>query len=500
VYLDTAPVTPKAAIVIVGEASYTHGTNWPVEQPYLPADQLAIIQNLKAQGIPVVVVYVMPRPYVITTESQIADAIVVAYRSGEGGGPALAQLLFGDYQPSGKLPFQLPRDMSQIGTDVVTNQLEKWDLPYDLGATDAERQDIRNHIASGLSVPTTYGNPLYPFGAGIQGFGLTDTTPPTAFNLSTPANAATVQNTLPTLSWQASTDPQTGIQLYQVWLDNVKVADVVNATQYVLVNRKLSSGTHSWYVVAVNWANGQTRSTSTFSFNFQDTAAPNAFDLLAPANGASLTGASQQLVWESSYDAGAGLDHYELWLDGANVATVPSSGLSPNPNNLAAGKPAVASSTQTGTTNSPAMAVDGNLTTRWESLYSDPQWIYVDLGQSMEITHVKLSWETAYATAYQIQVSTDASTWTSIYSTTTGAGGVSDLTGLKGYGRYVRMYGTARGTGYGYSLFEFEVYGAPAESYTRTGLAVGSHTWYLVAVDAFGNKRQSTSTFGFTIH
>ncbi len=496
-YLDTAPVTPKAAIVITGEPSYTHGTSWPKEQPYLTADQLTLIQNLKAQGIPVVVVYTMPRPYVILWESQNVDAIVIAYRSGEGGGPALAQLLFGDYLPTGKLPFQLPRDMNQVGTDVQTNQLEKWDLPYDLGATDAERTDIRNKINAGISPPTTYGNPLYPFGAGIQGFGLTDGTPPVAFNLTAPANAATVQNVLPTLTWQASSDPQTGIQYYQVWLDNVKVAQVTT-TQYTLT-QKLTSGTHNWYVMAVNWANGQTHSTGTFSFNFQDTLAPNVFDLVSPANAASVTGSSQTLAWESSYDSGAGLDHYEVWLDGANVATVPSAGYLPNANNLALGKPVVASSTQTGA-NAPAMATDGDLVSRWESQYTDPQWIYVDLGQSMEVTHVKLNWETAYGKAYQIQVSNDAATWTNIYTTTTGDGGIDDLTGLKGYGRYVRMYGTVRGTGYGYSLLEFEVYGGPVESYTRTGLSLASHSWYIVAVDAFGNRRQSTSTYTFTAH
>ena len=497
VYLDTAPVTPKAAIVVTGEPSYTHGTAWPKEEPYLPADQMAILQNLKAQNIPIIVAYVMARPSILTWESQNANAIVVTFRSGEGGGPALAQLLFGDYEPSGKMPYQLPRDMNQVGTDVVTNQLEMWDLPYDLGATAAERQDIRNKIAAGQVVPTTYGNPLYPYGAGIQGFGLTDATAPVAFNLTAPANAATVQNTLPTLTWQASSDPETGIKLYQVWLDNVKITETTTP-QYSLANRKLTSGTHNWYVVAMNWA-GLTRTSSTFSFNFQDTQAPSAFDLISPANAASLTGTSQSLVWESANDAGAGLDHYEVWLDGANVASVPASGVVANTGNLALNKPTVASSSQVNT-NSPAMAVDGNATTRWESQYTDAQWIYVDLGQPMEVTHVKLSWEAAYAKTYQIQVSNDAVNWTNIYSTTTGAGGVNDLTGLKGYGRYVRMNATLRGTGYGYSLFEFEVYGAPAETYTRTGLSLATHSWYIVAVDAFNNKKQSTSTYTFTTH
>jgi hexosaminidase len=195
------------------------------------------------------------------------------------------------------------------------------------------------------------------------------------------------------------------------------------------------------------------------------------------------------------------MDHYEVWLDGANVANVTSPGYAPNANNLALGKNAVASSTQSaGFT--PAKVTDGILVapSRWESQYSDPQWIYVDLGQPMKVTRVRLTWETAYGRAYQIQVSNDATNWTSIYSTTTGDGGTDDLTSLSGYGRYVRMYGTTRATGYGYSLFEFEVYGGPVEMVTRTGLSASTHTWYVVAVDAFGNRRQSTSTYTFTVH
>ncbi len=61
-----------------------------------------------------------------------------------------------------------------------------------------------------------------------------------------------------------------------------------------------------------------------------------------------------------------------------------------------------------------------------------------------------LLWETAYGKAYQIQVSNDATNWTTIYSTTTGDGGTDDLS-VSGSGRYVRMYGSVRGTQWGYS-------------------------------------------------
>ena len=90
---------------------------------------------------------------------------------------------------------------------------------------------------------------------------------------------------------------------------------------------------------------------------------------------------------------------------------------------------------------------------------SASEWLRVDLGATKQVSHVKLTWEAAYGKAYSIQTSADGTTWTTIYSTTTGNGATDDLTGLAGSGRYVRMNGVTRGTSYGYSLYEMQVYG-----------------------------------------
>jgi beta-glucosidase len=124
--------------------------------------------------------------------------------------------------------------------------------------------------------------------------------------------------------------------------------------------------------------------------------------------------------------------------------------------NLALNKTATASSTENA--GFPAAnAVDGNTGTRWSSAFSDPQWLEVDLCSSRAICQVTLTWETAYAKAFQIQVSPDGSAWTTIYSVTTGTGGTQTLP-VSGTGRYIRTYGTARATQYGYSLWEFGVF------------------------------------------
>jgi F5/8 type C domain/Ricin-type beta-trefoil lectin domain/Putative Ig domain len=145
---------------------------------------------------------------------------------------------------------------------------------------------------------------------------------------------------------------------------------------------------------------------------------------------------------------------YSLWE--FQVFGSGTSGSTCGTTNVALNKTATASSLENA--GDPAAdAVDGNTGTRWSSAFSDPQWLEVDLGSTQSICQVVLNWETAYATAFQIQTSNDGSTWTSIYTTTTGTGGIQTLN-VSGSGRYIRMYGTARATQYGYSLWEFEVF------------------------------------------
>jgi endoglucanase Acf2 len=175
--------------------------------------------------------------------------------------------------------------------------------------------------------------------------------------------------------------------------------------------------------------------------------------------------------------------------------------------NLALNKPTTVSSTENAGTPGSA-AVDGNAGTRWSSAASDPQWIYVDLGATYNVNRVKITWETAYASAYQIQYSTNASTWTTIKTVTGNTTLTNDNTGLSGSARYVRIYGTARATGWGYSIWELEVYGtsgipptvsitAPANGASYT--APASVTINANAADADGTVTQVAFYNGSTL-
>ncbi|WP_461671275.1 discoidin domain-containing protein, partial [Mycobacterium tuberculosis] len=122
--------------------------------------------------------------------------------------------------------------------------------------------------------------------------------------------------------------------------------------------------------------------------------------------------------------------------------------------NIALNKQVTTSSSESNST-AGGRAVDGNPGTRWASLgQSAPQWVSIDLGDTYTIEHVKLFWEAAYASGYQIQTSLNGNAWTDVYSTTDGDGAIDEISFAATDARYVRMYGTVRGSPYGFSLYE----------------------------------------------
>ena len=129
--------------------------------------------------------------------------------------------------------------------------------------------------------------------------------------------------------------------------------------------------------------------------------------------------------------------------------------------NLALNKQAFASSTASG---EPALVTDGNPGSRWASNQSDNEWIYVDLGLEQVVNGVKLNWEEAFGRSFKIQVSDDAKQWKDVYETEDGHTGIQQITFDEEKARYVRMLGMQRGSGWGYSLWDFEVYGGQPKS------------------------------------
>jgi len=166
----------------------------------------------------------------------------------------------------------------------------------------------------------------------------------------------------------------------------------------------------------------------------------------------------------------------------------------PNKTNLALNKQVYASSTTTGR---PGDVTDNNMGTRWASESKDNEWIYIDLGKDEVVNGVGLNWENAYASSFKIQVSDDAKRWQDVYNTTDGKEGEMQIQFPEVNARYVRMLGVERGTYWGYSLYNFEVYQGdiPSEGLSDVHfikLALKDNTGKLVSDNFYwrGNKRR----------
>jgi beta-glucosidase-like glycosyl hydrolase len=190
----------------------------------------------------------------------------------------------------------------------------------------------------------------------------------------------------------------------------------------------------------------------------------------------SVTLAAGQQTLTVNQDSNGFNFHYMAFTQGSGGGTTGGGGTNPTEycgiQDLAMGQPTTASSTYSATGNPAYAATDGDPGTRWESAYTDPQWLEVDLGAKTQICSIGVLWEDAYASAFQIQVSDDNANWTTLSSTTTGTGGQETFP-VSATDRYVRVYATARATQWGDSIFEFDVYGltttAPLSGGTGNG-------------------------------
>ena len=136
----------------------------------------------------------------------------------------------------------------------------------------------------------------------------------------------------------------------------------------------------------------------------------------------------------------------------------PTTTTPPPPTNLALNKTATSQSVEA-TGLEANKADDGNSGTRWSSAFADNQWWQVDLGSAQSVDTVKLNWESAYGSHYLIQTSTDGTNFTQAADVTNSGPGIKTTTFTARNARYVRVMGLTRGTQYGFSFWDAEVYG-----------------------------------------
>ena len=158
VMIDEAVKAARQADVVVAVVGESRGMSHESSSRTnldIPTSQRALISALKATGKPLVLVLMNGRPLSIDVQQQQADAVLETWFSGTEGGNAIADVLFGDYNPSGKLPITFPRSVGQIPTYYNHLSIGR---PFTPGKPG-------NYTSQYFDEPNT---PLYPFGYGLS--------------------------------------------------------------------------------------------------------------------------------------------------------------------------------------------------------------------------------------------------------------------------------------------------------------------------------------------
>ena len=144
------------AVLVMGEAEGMSGEASSRTNLDLPGVQKELLAEIKKTGKPTVLVLMNGRPLTLNWEQEHMDAILEAWFPGTMGGIAIADVLLGDYNPSGKLPVTFPRNVGQIP---IYYNMKNTGRPYDPAVKD-------DYFKSRyLDSPNT---PLYPFGYGLS--------------------------------------------------------------------------------------------------------------------------------------------------------------------------------------------------------------------------------------------------------------------------------------------------------------------------------------------
>lgn len=151
----------SAIVAVVGELRpYAEGLG-DDSAPQLTADQKAEVAALEATGKPVIVVVLAGRPIGLGPDAEKANAILMAYLPGTQGGNGVADVLFGKYDPSGKLPVTWPSDATPPGLQLSDFNATGATPPGDEPKFFDQFPGTNSGHGSGY-------NPLYPFGFGLS--------------------------------------------------------------------------------------------------------------------------------------------------------------------------------------------------------------------------------------------------------------------------------------------------------------------------------------------
>ncbi len=157
-FAEAIALAQKSDVIIAAVGEHWNMTGEAASRTSLdlPGNQQALLEELKKTGKPIILVLMSGRPNSIGWADANADAILEAWYPGTMGGHAIADILYGDYNPSAKLPVTFPRNVGQVP---IHYDMKNTGRPIELGAPGAK------YVSRYLDTPNT---PLYPFGYGLS--------------------------------------------------------------------------------------------------------------------------------------------------------------------------------------------------------------------------------------------------------------------------------------------------------------------------------------------
>lgn len=159
---EAVDVANKADVIVlaIGESAEMSGESSSRTEITIPQSQVDLLNELKKTGKPIAMVLFTGRPLALTNVKDAPDAILNAWFAGSEAGNAIADVLFGKVNPSGKLPMTFPRSLGQVP---IYYNAKNTGRPLDQKLVDkCEYQRFRSNYMDECNTP------LYPFGFGLS--------------------------------------------------------------------------------------------------------------------------------------------------------------------------------------------------------------------------------------------------------------------------------------------------------------------------------------------
>ena len=203
---DAAARDAAAVVLVLGETGDMTGEASSRAFPELPAGQLDLAKAVLALGKPTAVVLLNGRPLVLPELAERAHAILEAWQPGTEGGHAVADVLFGDANPGGKLPMTFPRAVGQIPIYYNHKNTGRPPVEGDHNPSGRPWEDVNHYTSKYLDLDVT---PQFPFGHGLSY---------TTFTLSGLRVASDKLNHFTVSSMVANTGARAGDEVVQLYI------------------------------------------------------------------------------------------------------------------------------------------------------------------------------------------------------------------------------------------------------------------------------------------